>query len=238
MKIRQLAWAVLLTAMPLTHAYSAQIGTIFACYACQSTGNTAIDTYLATGAGGTAVAGDGLLFAFVNSGASPLTGGVFTVDGTITDTFALPAIAAGGTFILVPGETNDGAMHLSGAFFSDTGSVIDTSDDHSQVNDSTLWSFTGMENGQTVTSGNFTAGDVALILPFRGNPSGGMTSFLGNGPSGDGGCSNCYFGPIAALSTPNVMPSGVPEPAPFVLTLTGFAALICLKHRRSETARN
>jgi hypothetical protein len=206
------------------------VGTIYACYACQNTGNAAIDAALTANP---SVASDGLLFAFVNTSGSAITGGVFTVKGTLpNDSFALPTIAAGGTFILIPGITSDGSLgHLTGSIFAATGSTMDTSDGDGSVNDTTVWSFTGLDNGLSATTGNFTAGQANLILPFRDNPANGSTSFLGDGPSGDGGCNNCYFGPIAAINTPTVT-AVAPEPGACGLALTGAGMLAFFLRRR------
>jgi hypothetical protein len=159
------------------------------------------------------------------------------------DSFALPTIAAGSEFILIPGITADGNTHPGGALFSHSG-VMDTSDGSGGVSDSSVFSFTGTSTGLAVTSltagtgpanGTFTSGDTGLIKPCRDAPTrSSRTSFLGLGPSGDGGCSNCYFALVATLDTPNVV-SGVPEPStllPFGSALIAVGAARKLKRSR------
>lgn len=233
MQFQRVVGATLVTLAIGAACYGSQVGTMYACYACSNTGNTVIDSYLATGSGGPAVASDGLLFEFVNTSANPITGGVFSVsNASPNDSFSLPTIAPNGTFILVPGITSDGNSHPSGGLFALTG-VMDTSDGAGGLSDSSIWSFTAMDNGLAVTSGNFTSGQPNLILPFRDDPSAGSISFIGDGPSGDAGCSNCYYGPIATLSTPNPV-SGTPEPAAPGLLLAGLGVLAWFGRRASR----
>jgi uncharacterized protein (TIGR03437 family) len=187
---------------------AAQVGTITVCYACQNTGDAAIDAALAANSD---VAYDGILFAFKNTGSLPITGAVLSVGGDASppDSFALPTIPSGGEFILIPGKMSDGGKHPSGGLFEDTGYTMDTSDGDGGVDDSSVFKFVGNYGGQAVTSttagkstaiaGTFTPGDAGLILPWR-DPGGGSTSFIGDGPDGDGGCDNCYYGVVATLN--------------------------------------
>ncbi|HEV2363300.1 MAG TPA: PEPxxWA-CTERM sorting domain-containing protein [Caulobacteraceae bacterium] len=222
------------------------IGEILACYACQDTGNSVIDNYLANGAGGPTVASDGLLFAFVNTSGAAITGGKFTVsNSSANDSFSFPTIAAGGTFILVPGVTNDGGSHSSGAFFNPADGVWDTSD-QGLVTGSAIWTFTGSQGALEVTSptngasktapaGSFTSIDPGLIQPWRVPANGGSTDFLGQAANGDPGCSNCYFYEIAKLVVPTT--SGVPEPADWALMILGMGvAGASLRQRRTAPA--
>ena len=216
-----------------------QMGTIFVCYACQNTGNGAIDTALSSNP---SVASDGILFAFINTGTSAMTGGVFSVSGTTpTDSFALPTISAGGTFILMPGITTDGASHPSSGLFANTGTTQDTSDGAGDVNDTSIFKFTGTENGLTVTSttfgsstaiaGTFTPRDPGLFLPFRAPAGAGIISFVGDGPNGDLNCSNCYYGEVATLDTPS---SKVPEPRSSMLVISGLLGMCwIMRHHRA-----
>lgn len=208
--------------------HAAQIGQIFVCYACQNTGDTVIDAALANNP---AVANDGILFAFKNTSGFAITGGEFSLSGTSpSDTFTMPTLAAGAEFILMPGITSDGGSHPSGGFFALTG-VMDTSDGAAGVNDGSIFQFTGLSNALAVISltagtgaanGTFTPGDPGLIKTWI-NPTSGKTSFIGDGPDGDAGCSNCYFGLVATLNTADV--SRVPEPSTFLLFGSALIAI-------------
>jgi hypothetical protein len=229
LKMANLALTALAVLFAIQPVRAAQIGEIFVCYACQNTGNSAIDAALANNPG---VAGDGILFAFDNTSSSSITGGILSVTGASpNDSFALPTIAANSEFILIPGVTSDGRSHPSGGLFGLTG-VMDTSDGAGGLSDSSVFSFSGMWTGLPVVSntagtdpanGTFIPGDPGLIRPYRDVPTNGRTSFIGDGPNGDGGCNNCYFGAVAILdaATPT---SGVPEPS--TLLLLGSALIM------------
>jgi uncharacterized protein (TIGR03437 family) len=204
--LKSMGATALLTLCVLVPLGADPIGQILVCYACANTGDAAIDAALAANP---AVVYDGILFAFKNTSSFAITGGVLSVSGTSpSDSFVLPTIPAGGEFILIPGITSDGANHPSGGLFELTG-AMDTSDGGGNVDDSSIFRFTGTANGLAVTSvtagtnapdGTFTPGDPGLIMPYRDGGD-GSTSFVGDGPSGDGGCSNCYFGLVATLNT-------------------------------------
>lgn len=232
---------VLLSGAILPCANASQIGQILVCYACQNTGDPIIDAALTANPG---VASDAILFAFKNTSAFAITGGVFSVSGTSpSDSFGLPNIPAGSEFILIPGITSDAGSHPSGGLFANVG-VQDTSDGAGGVNDSSIFKFTGTSNGLAVTSltagsstaiaGTFTPGDPGLFKPWI-SPSGGSTSFVGDGPSGDPGCTNCYFGLVATLNTPTV--SATPEPGSFSLFWIGLGAASLIVRRRATRER-
>ena len=221
-----------------TPAHANQIGTISVCYACQDTGDTAIDAALAANP---SVAFDGILFAFKNTSAFAITGGVFSLSGTSpADSFVVPTIAAGGEFIFMPGLTSDGGSHSVGGLFASTGFTKDTSDGDGGVTDSSIFGFTGLSDALAVTSltagsstaiaGTFTASDPGLFKTWI-TPDTGSTSFLGLGPNGDGGCTNCYFGVVATLNTPTA--SSVPEPGSISLVLTGLGMSSWILRRRT-----
>jgi hypothetical protein len=229
-----LAMATSFALVPALPATAATVGEILACYACNFnenppgfTGNAAIDAALQANPG---VAADGILFAFVNTSSTSITGGTFSVSGPVADSFALPTIAANSTYILLPGLSNDGGVHLSGGLFEHVGFTQDTSDGQGNVNDSSAFSFIGLSSPSAVTSGVFHPGDPALILPWRDNPN-AFTSFIGQGPNGDG-CTNCYFGQIATLSTPDV--TATPLPAALPLFASGLAGLGWIGRRRKK----
>jgi len=220
--------ATLLTLCAMAPLPADPIGQILVCYACQNTGDAAIDAALAANPD---VAYDGILFAFKNTSSFAITGGVLSVRGTTpSDSFVLPTIPAGGEFILIPGITSDGANHPSGGLFELTG-VMDTSDGGGNVDDSSIFQFTGTANGLAVTSvtagtdppdGTFTPGDPGLIMPYRDGGD-GSTSFVGDGPSGDGGCSNCYFGLVATLNTSVAAAGSSVQVSPLQLSFSAVA---------------
>ncbi len=131
-------WAGLL-ALVATPANAYQVGSISVCYACQNTGDPIIDAALTAHPN---VASDGILFAFKNTSAYPITGGVLSVTGTSpSDSFALPTIAANSEFILMPGITSDGKSHPANGLFALTG-FMDTSDGAGNVDDTSVFRFT------------------------------------------------------------------------------------------------
>jgi hypothetical protein len=237
-------WTAILSASAVP-AGASQIGTIYVCYACQNSGNTAIDAALTANPG---VAGDGILFAIINTSAFAITGGTFSVsNSTPADSFSLPTIAAGATFILMPGITSDGGSHTAGGLFVNRGITQDTSDGDGGVTDSSIFKFTGTSNSLAVTSttfgsstgtpGTFTPGDPSLDLPYRSPTiAGSSISFIGDGPSGDADCTNCYFGEVATLNTPAIV-GGTPEPGTFGLFLGGAGTLGWLSRRKSAKRR-
>jgi hypothetical protein len=218
-------------------ASATTVGDILVCYACNTTGNAAVDAALAANPG---VASDGILFAFENTSGTAITGGLFQLSGTSpNDSFVVPTIAANSTYILMPGISTDGGLHPSNGLFFTTGATMDTSDGAGGVNDSSVFSFTGLSGLLALTSngpgspGTFSPGNLALLMPWRDNPIGTSISFVGDGPSGDGGCFNCYFGQVATLDVPSVV-SGTPLPAALPLFATGLGALGLLGWRRKR----
>ncbi len=220
----------------VTPAQAGDVGAIFACYACQATGDTAIDASLSANPN---VAYDGLLFAFQNTSGAAITDATFNVStGAYTDTFSLPTIAANAEIIFLPGLSSDGGTHPTNSLFYDAGRTADTSDGDGGVSDTSTFWFAGLSNGLAVKSGPITAGDPSLIKPYRDNPAAGSTSFLGNGPNGDTGCNNCYYAQIANLSVPDVV-SGAPEPDVWGLAFlaVGLTGLTLRRSRRFDRGR-
>src|ERR1700676_923167 len=168
-KLKLMGLSALVAVCVAARVQAATIGNVYVCYACQNTGDPAIDAALAAHSD---VASDGILFAFKNTSGSAITGGVFSLSGTSPgDSFALPTIAAGGEFILMPGITSDAGSHPSGGLFSLSG-AMDTSDGAGGVSDSSIFKFTGISTALAVTSitagtgpanGTFTSGDPGLI---------------------------------------------------------------------------
>lgn len=195
---------------------AAQTLDIYACYACQNTGNAAIDAALAANP---SVAADGLLFAFFNTGATTVTNATFAVSGANpNDSFKIGSIAAGASFIALPGLSDDGGTHGAGGLFESVGATRDTSDGQGGVTDLSVFSFTALLGGHSASSGAIVAGDPALIRTWRDPGATGQTSFLGLGPNGDGGCTNCYFGKIGSVVS-------VPETETYAMMLAGLGAL-------------
>lgn len=224
--IRSLASAAVLTFASLTCAHAANGVDIYACYACQNTGNSAIDSALAANP---SVAYDGLLFAFVNTSGSDVTNAVFSVsNASPNDSFLIGTIAAGATAIVMPGVSNDNAVHPSGGLFENTGNTMDTSDGDGGVTDSSQFVFTGQSGSAPLSSGTITPGDAPLIQTYRDPGATGQTSFIGLGPDGDTPCTNCYFYQIGSATAP-VAP--VPEPRNFALLGVGLVAVYAARRR-------
>ena len=227
-RLKSMGVAVLLTLCATASLPADPIGQILVCYACQNTGDAAIDAALAANPD---VAYDGILFAFKNTSSFAITGGVLSLSGTTpSDSFVLPTIPAGAEFILIPGITSDGANHPSGGLFELSG-AMDTSEGAGRVDDTSIFQFTGTANGLAVTSvtagtnppdGTFTPGDPGLIMPWR-SPAGGKTSFVGDGPDGDGGCTNCYFGVVAGLNTSAATTGSFVQVSPLQLSFSAAA---------------
>lgn len=210
-------------------AHAVSVLDIYACYACNTTGNAAIDAALAANP---SVASDGLLFAFVNTGASDITNATFSVaNASPNDAFAIGTIPVGATVIVMPGLSVDGGTHAPGGLFSNTFSTMDTSDGDGGVSDASIFTFTGTSAGQAVTSGSIVPGDPSLIMTWRDPGATGQTSFIGLGPDGDGGCTNCYFGKIGSGSI-----AAVPEPSNLSLYLAGLGLLGAAMRRRPGLA--
>jgi PEP-CTERM motif-containing protein len=118
---------------------------------------------------------------------------------------------------------------------------MDNSDGAGSVSDSSVFKFTGLSNGLAVssfthgsstgTAGTFTPDDPGLDLPYRDNPTWTSVSFVGDGPSGDGGCTDCYYDTVATLNVPTA--AGTPEPASLGLALSGFGAMVWMRRRRN-----
>jgi hypothetical protein len=221
--------AVALTAIlaPYSPARATVVGDILACYACQNTGNPLVDAALTANP---TVATDGLLLAFVNNSGSAISDAFFYVsNGTYVDSIDIGTIAANSTFIFMPGISSDGGLHFSSSLFFHSGFTMDTSDGAGGVSDGTNFVFIGSQGPLAVSSGIFTPAD--SFRPYRDNPA-FSTSFVGQGPNGDVGCNNCYFGEIALLSVPDV--GAVPEPSTWAMMLLGFAGLGFMAYRRKS----
>ena len=124
---------------------SAQSLDIFACCACQTTGNAVIDNALTHNPN---VASDGLLFAFVNNTWLAISNALFSVsNASPLDSFSIGLVPVGATFILPPGLSDDAGGHLAGGLFKDVGATADTSDGAGGVTDAPIFTFTGLAGG-------------------------------------------------------------------------------------------
>ncbi len=166
------------TAASQTSAQS--VGAILVCYFCNN--NLGIPPQT-----------DGPVFIIQNTSSLPITGAQLTINppGGVSDSFQVGTLAAGSTFLLTPGVSNDGGTGHT--FFKVTGVALDTSDSGPN-SDSTQFRFTGTQNSKPVDSGIFTP------QATRGLSNDGAESvnFLGNE---DADCFDC-FGPklVATLS--------------------------------------
>jgi hypothetical protein len=137
---------------------------------------------------------DGPAFQITNTGTSDITGARFSIlrDTKLSiqgDSFALGRIKAGTSKVIIVGVSDDRKSHLPLAFFTATGTALDTSDAGTH-DDKTRFSFKGQIGATAVLSGTITAGDTARVA---NDGTVGIINFLG-GPD-DAPCSDC-FGPV------------------------------------------
>ena len=204
------ALAVVLSLCHVPQTGAQVVGDILGIYAAPSTFD------LGTPGSGTTlnslIQADAVGFVIENTSGSAITNGVFNIGGTggspAADTFNVPTIAAGSYFSIVPGISDDGGAGHT--FFLVTGSALDTSDDvYTSVNngDGIPFFFTGIENGQSVSTGIFTPADTRRLS----NDGVNVTNFIG----GQDPCSDC-FGP-AVIGTLSLPQANVPEPTAMAL---------------------
>lgn len=198
-------------------AEAAEVGNIEVCYYC-GVGSEAANFFQGVQ--------DGPIFKINNFTSAPLTNIEFAANG---DTYHVGTIAALGNVILLPGVSNDGGTHASGAFWFVTGSLRDTSEEGPNSN-STPFVLNAVAGGESATTGTFTP---ATSVQAKSN-DGTVTNidFLGGPGDNDRPCDNCY-GPdvVATINTaatppaptitslqPNSLDAGS---AAFTLTVTG-----------------
>jgi hypothetical protein len=176
---------------------------------------------------------DGPVFVIENTSGMDITGGVLKIGPggvSVSDSFFVGTIVAGGRAIVEPGVSDDGGVHPAGGFFKVTGSVLDTSD-VGPSGDNVQFEFTGFVGSVAVDSNIFTP------AATRGPSNDGAVpdiNFLGGPGDHDGPCLNC-FGPTVVATLDTVVAS-VPEPSPLLLLGSGLAGLAGFSWRRRPIA--
>src|SRR5262245_25102974 len=111
--------------------------------------------YLAPNSFGIPANIDGPVFVIENTSGTDITSGVLKVGPggvSVSDSFFVGTIAAGGRAIIEPGLSSDGGVHPAGGFFAVTGIALDTSD-VGPSGDNVQFEFTGSQGGVAVDSG-------------------------------------------------------------------------------------
>ena len=152
---------------------------------------------------------DAPAFEFTNSGSAIITDAKFLIeaspaDGVAKDTFRIGSIAPGASFVIVPGASDDGKMHASGAFFTHSASntALDTSDQGPDAND-LVFLFVGRVAGAKVSSGRIA---VAKSIAPSADGTVAAINFLGGPGNADGPCSDCVAPKAVAIITTSQHP--------------------------------
>jgi hypothetical protein len=143
---------------------------------------------------------DGPIFLIHNTSGTDITNGVLKIGpgGAPADSFKVGTIAAGSTFGVAPGISDDGAEGHTFFLFRD--GILDTSDSGPSGNN-TQFRFTGSQGALVVDSGVFTPG------PTQGPSLDGTISninFLGGPGNNDGPCNRCFDKIVANLNVPSI----------------------------------
>jgi hypothetical protein len=147
---------------------------------------------------------DAPAFQFTNTGTAAITSATFSIAanpslGVVKDSFHIGTIAAGASFVIVPGASNDKKVHPSGGFFtySAPGNPLDTSDSAPNAND-IVFKFSGKIGSRAVSSGNFKPGS-SKAPSVDGTVA--SLNFLGGPGNADGPCNDCYGTRVVAKIT-------------------------------------
>jgi hypothetical protein len=198
-------------------AHAAEVGNIEVCYNC-GVGSDAANFSQGVQ--------DGPIFEINDLTSTALTNVTFTANG---DTYNVGTVGALSSVILIPGVSNDGGTHASGAFWNVTGSILDTSDVGPNSN-STQFELDALFGGVSATTGIFTPATSIQALSNDGTVS--DISFLGGPGNNDGPCNNCYGPDIVA--TIDTATTATPLPAALPLFAGGLSVIGLLGKRRKR----
>jgi len=172
---------------------------------------------------------DAPAFVFENTSSFDITNGVFTIsvggDNAIADSFNVGTITAGNYVVVIPGLSNDGGAGHT--FFDFTGVERDTSD-VGPNQDTVPFSFAGIWNGLSVSTGIFTPAATRTAA----HDAGESINFLGND---DPPCFNC-FGPTI-VATINTSAAAVPDQGSTLSLLAISIAFIGVASLRRKLAK-
>lgn len=165
---------------------------------------------------------DGPAFVVENTSSLAITDGILSIgvgdDNSVADSFKIGTIAGDSYVVIVPGLSNDGAIHPAGGFFTYMGAIRDSSD-VGPSGDGVPFLFTGLQTGIAADTGIFTPAATQGLSNDGTVPN---INFLGGPGNNDGPCNNC-FGPKVVAE---IQLSSVPEPATWLLFGTGFTIAV------------
>jgi hypothetical protein len=201
-------------------AVAAEVGDIEVCYNC------GVESDAANFFQGVQ---DGPIFEINDLTSTPLTNVTFTANG---DTYNVGTIAALGSVILIPGVSNDGGTHASGAFWFVTGGILDTSDSGPNAN-STPFVLNALFGGASATTGIFTP--ATSIQALSNDKTVTDISFLGGPGDHDGPCNNCY-GPDVVATIDTLTATPLPAALPLFASGIGLIGFVARRKKRKSAA--